>query len=329
MARRFIGELAPGQQIDNEIFLIDRKDLRTTTQGSLYIHAVLRDRTGQILARMWQATEGMYKSMPEGGFLRFTGRVESYKGNLQFIIEGIREVKKSDINLEDFLPRTEEDVEEMLARVKEVLSEIKNKPLAALVKKFLADKELMEAFKTCPAAIQLHHSYIGGLLEHTRNLLELALVVIPRYPALSLDLVLASVFLHDIGKTTELTYETNFAYTDEGQLVGHIVQACVWVDQKARELAESAGKPFPEDVKVLVQHMILSHHGSHEFGSPRLPAIPEAVALHHLDNLDAKVHMHLREIAADPNPDSHWTQYVRNLETRIYKKDVLGARANL
>jgi 3'-5' exoribonuclease len=327
MARRYINQLVPGERIENQVFLIDSKDLRTTSQGALYIHAVLRDRTGQILARMWQASEGMYRSMPEGGFLGFTGRVESYKGSLQFIIDGIREAKKSDIQLEDFLPQTSRDIEVMFARVVEILGKIENKHLAGLMKQFTGDKALMADFRKSPAAIQLHHAYIGGLLEHTLSLLELALVVIPQYPQLSLDLMLAGIFLHDIGKTVELTYNTNFTYSDEGQLIGHIVQACLWVDQKALAVEQATGEPFPVDLKTILQHVILAHHGSYEFGSPRLPAIPEAIALHHLDNLDAKVHMHLREIASDPDPDSHWTQYVRNLETKIFKKDVLGTRA--
>lgn len=326
MARRFITEFGAGERVENQVFLIDSKDLRTTTQGSLYIHAILRDRTGQIPARMWQATEGMYKSMPEGGFLAFTGRVESYKGNLQFIIDGIREAQQSDIVLGDFLPHTEGDVETMFARVLEILQGIQNEHLVALTKQFTDDEQLMADFKRSPAAVQLHHAYIGGLLEHTLNLLELALVVIPRYPELSLDLMLTSIFLHDIGKTTELTYRTNFTYSDEGQLVGHIVQACLWIDQKAAAVEKATGQPFPEDLEVVLQHMILSHHGAYEFGSPRLPTIPEAIALHHLDNLDAKVHMHLREIAEDRDPDSHWTQYIRNLETKIYKKDLFGTR---
>jgi len=327
MARRFINQFGPGEKIEDQVFLIAAKDLRTTSQGGLYIHAILTDRTGQIPARMWQATEAIYKSMPEGGFLAFNGRTESYKGSLQFIIDGIRIVEDGSMDLGDFLPKTEFDIDTMYKRTIEILRTIKHKDLQSLVGAFVKDEAIMERFKTAPAAVQHHHAFIGGLLEHTLSLLELALVVIPRYPKLSLDLVLTSIFLHDIGKTAELTYDTNFKYSNEGQLVGHIAKACLWVEQKCDALAAD-GKPIDGDVKMTVQHMILSHHGTREFGSPVLPAMPESIALHHLDNLDAKVHTYLREIDKDPDEHSDWTQYQRSLETRIFKKDVFGTRQN-
>jgi 3'-5' exoribonuclease len=327
MTRRYIAELTPGEQIEDQVFLVASKDLRTTSQGSLYIHAVLADRTGQLLARVWQASESMYNALPEGGFVRLKGRTESYKGSLQFIIDAIRLVDDpGSLDLGEFLPRTEGDVEAMWARARKILSGIKNEYLAALVGQLLADEELMRRFRTAPAASQMHHAYIGGLLEHTLAVLELALVVIPKYPKLSMDLVLAGVFLHDLAKTAELKYETNFAYTDSGQLVGHVTLGAVWIELKAAAAAKKLGKPFPSEIKWALQHIVLAHHGKYEFGSPRLPATPEAIAIHHLDNLDAKVSMMLRAIETDDNADSNWTDYQRALETRVYKPDVLGDR---
>ncbi|MBN1488598.1 MAG: HD domain-containing protein [Phycisphaerae bacterium] len=323
---RFIGEMQPGERIEDQIFLLASKDLRTTSNGALYIHVVLADRTGQVPARLWQATEEQYQQMPEGGFLRFKGRTESYKGSLQFIIEGMRAVNTSEVTLADFMPATSEDVEAMWARVKEILRTVKNRDLLMLVKQFVDDEKLVAQFKRAPAAIQLHHAYLGGLLEHTRNVLELALVVTPRYPKVSLDLVLVGIFLHDLGKTTELCYETNFCYGEQGQLVGHIVQAAFWVEQRCQAVAEATSKPFPEDIKTSLQHIIVSHHGRYEFGSPKLPSTPEAILVHHLDNIDAKLHLYLREIEKDDNPDNPFTDYVRSLETKIYKKDVMGIR---
>ncbi len=325
-ARRFIKELAAGERIEDQVFLVASKDLRTTTNGSLYIHVILADRTGQLPARIWQATEAQYQQIPEGGFLRFKGRTESYKGSLQFIIEGMRPVEAAALDLGDFMPTTEKDVEAMWARVKEILRTIRNRDLLLLLKQFVEDEESVRRFKKAPAAMQLHHSFIGGLLEHTLNVLELALVVIPRYPDVSLDLVLAGIFLHDIGKTAELTYDTNFRYSDAGQLIGHIVQAAIWVEEKCREVARQTGKPFPEAIKLALQHIIVSHHGQYEFGSPKLPATPEAVAVHYLDNLDAKVYAFLHEIERDDKPDDSFTDYVRSLETKVYKRDVMGIR---
>ena len=325
MTRRNIEDLRPGELIDDAVFVIRSKDLRTTTQGSLYIHAILADRTGQMVARVWSATEAMFNALPEGGFARLKGRTEAYKGNLQFVIDAIRTVEPDEIDPGDFLPSTSEDVDRMWRRVCEILGTINHAEIGAFVKEFTDDADLMDRFRRAPAAATLHHAYVGGLLEHTLNVLELAVAVIPRYPKLNLDLVLAGVFLHDIGKTHELKYETAIGYTDNGQLLGHIAMAVVWIDNKAASVAKRTGRPFPERLRWALQHIVLSHHGSYAFGSPKLPAFPEAVAIHYLDNLDAKVNMFTAEIDGDRDPSSSWTNYNRALETRIYKPDVTAA----
>jgi 3'-5' exoribonuclease len=326
VVRRTIVELKAGEHIEDEIYRISQKDLRTTNNGGLYIHVVLADKTGQMLARMWNASQAFYENMPEGGFLRFKGRVESYKGNLQFIIDGAREVEPGAIDLADFLPKTTQDIDAMWNRVLEILRTIQNRDLLALVGRFVKDEPFVSGFKRAPAATQLHHAYIGGLLEHTLNLMELALLVLPRYPKVSLDLVLAGIFLHDAGKVGELYYETNFGYTSEGQLVGHIVQAVIWIHEKIAAIEAETGKPFPPAIATSLKHIILSHHGKFEFGSPKLPATPESIAVHYLDNLDAKLHQYLAEIEKDTDTSSEFTEYVRTLETKIYKPDVMGIR---
>ncbi len=327
MERRSISDLHAGDRLEDNVFLVRAKDLRTTTQGGLYIHAVLVDKTGQLVARQWQATEEAYQSIPDGGFMRFKGRVESYKGNLQFIIDGMRPAEDDSFDLADFLAVTKGNREEMWTRVQDVLKKIENADLQALMQKFLDDEGLMERFRRAPAAAVMHHAYIGGLLEHTLSLLELALVTIPRYPDLSLDLVIAGLFLHDIGKADELNFETAIGYTDEGQLVGHIVLAATWIRQKADALSAERGSPFPEPIIWALQHIVLSHHGRYEFGSPKLPAIPEAVVIHYLDNLDAKVNMFATLIEKDQNASSHWTNYNHALETKIFKSDIMGTRS--
>lgn len=326
MTRRFITELKAGERIEDEVFLIRSKDLRTTTQGGLYIHAVLMDRTGQLVARAWQATEEMFQGMPEGGFMRFKGRTENYKGNMQFIIDAVRPAEPGSYEFADFLPVTKNDINKMWMRLLQIVRGVKHPDLSALLHEFIIDEELMTRFRKAPAAATLHHAYIGGLLEHTLSLLEIALAVIPRYPKLSLDLVLTGLFLHDIGKSTELSYETAIGYTDDGQLLGHITQAVLWIEKKADAAAKRTGRPFPEQLRWVLEHIILSHHGKYEFGSPKLPAIPEAVAIHHLDNLDAKVHMFLAEIENDRDPASPWTNFNKALETKVYKPDIMGTR---
>ncbi|NLX12800.1 MAG: HD domain-containing protein [Phycisphaerales bacterium] len=326
--RRYVNELNPGEFVDDQVFLISAKDLRTTNNGALYIHCILCDKTGQMLGRVWQATESMFEQMPEGGFLRFKGRVENYKGSRQFIVDAMRPADPAGLDLADFIPQTSRDINEMFARVRDILRQIKNRDVLNLIKQFITDEAMMEKFRKAPAAVQNHHAYLGGLLEHTLNVMELALVVIPRYPEVSLDLMLAGVFLHDLGKLAELDYQVSFTYSNAGQLLGHLVQATLWIEDKAKAVEAETGQPFPAPIKEVLQHLVLSHHGSYEFGSPKLPAIPEAIALHHLDNLDAKLNMYLSKIKSDPDPSSDWTEYVRSLETKIYKKNVLAASKN-
>lgn len=324
-----VAGLQPGQRIEDEIYRVAQKDLRTTNNGSLYIHVVIADATGQMLARMWNATQEIYDSIPDGGLLHFRGRVESYKGNRQFIIDGLRCIEAGTADPADFLPCTKCDTAALWAEIKEMLRTIENRPLLLLVSRFVNDPAFAQAFQRAPAAVQMHHAYIGGLVEHTRNVLRLATAVCPLYPRVSRDLVLAAIFLHDAGKTRELAYETNFEYTSEGQLVGHIVQCVLWLHEKCRDVERELGEPFPAGLELSLKHLVLAHHGKYEFGSPRLPATPEAFMLHYLDNLDAKLAMTLDAIDGDPDATSDWTPYIKGLETRVYKGDPCGVRGKL
>jgi 3'-5' exoribonuclease len=321
-----IADLQPGDRVEDEVYRVAQKDLRTTSSGSLYIHAVVADRTGQMVARLWNASQGLYDSMPEGGLLYFHGRVDSYKGKPQFIIEGVHAVEEGAVDPADFLPTTPQDVEAMWERTKGILRTIENGELRALIARFVNDKSFQAGFKRAPAATQNHHAYLGGLLEHTLNLLELAVLITPRYPDVSRDLVLAGIFLHDAGKVGELVYDTNIAYTNEGNLLGHLVQAVLWVHEHARQIEQETGQPFPAEIETALKHIILSHHGKFEYGSPKLPATAEAVMIHYLDNLDAKLDMVFGAIEADTDDSSDWTSFIYPLETRVFKPDVMGIR---
>jgi len=317
--RKFVNQLKAGTAID-QVFLVREKDLRTTRSGDLYVTCVLMDRTGTLPARMWQASETIYQSIPVDGFLQVKGRVEDYKGNLQCIIDACRPWPAEKVELSDFMAVTELDVEQMWSELLEILRAVKDKHLRLLIKEFVEDRPLVLAFKKAPASMQLHHPFVGGLLEHTLNVARAARALLALYPKLNADLVLTGVFLHDIGKAAELTGGPAFRYTDQGMLVGHITVAAVWVAQKAAAVAEQTGEPFPPRTLNLVQHIILSHHGTHEFGSPRLPSIPEAFVLHYLDNLDAKVWMTTHAVAADPDAQADFTAYIKQLDTHIYKR---------
>jgi len=317
--RLFINELQPGMTLD-QVFLVRDKDLRTTKGGDLYIVCTLVDRTGRLQGRLWQATESIYNSIKTEGFLHVKGRCEDYKGAMQFIIDACRPFPADKVDLADFLAVTELDVEQMWSELLEILRAVKDKHLRLLIKKFAEDRQFVADFKQAPAAMQMHHPFIGGLLEHTLNVARDAAKLLPLYPKLNADLVLAGVFFHDMGKAAELAAGTTIQYTDRGQLVGHITIAAIWLQQKAELIAGETGEPFPRRTLDVLQHIVLSHHGTHEYGSPKLPATPEAYFIHYIDNLDAKMYMTSNAIANDPDAEASFTPYVPALETRLYKK---------
>ncbi len=319
MAHIFIDQIEPGQTVD-DIFLVKEPILRSTTRGDLYIAMYLCDRTGQLNGRMWQATETIYNALPKPGFVHIQGRSEIYQNNMQIIVNNISIVDTSKVCLDDFLPRTTKDTDKLFKEVKDILSRIKNSQLRALIDEFLADDELMKKFKTAPAAIRIHHSYLGGLLEHTHNTLNVAVAILPFYPQVQSELVLAAIFLHDIGKTEELTYDISFSYTDTGQLLGHIAQALLMIKQKADHL-EAKDKKIDQNTMDSLNHIILSHHGQYEFGSPKLPATPEAFMVNYIDDLDAKINQVTAAIDNE-NPDADWTSWQKTLETRLYRKRI-------
>jgi len=315
--RVFIEQLKNGQAVD-QVFLVRDKDLRVARNGSKYITCTLCDKSGLLQARMWQVADTFYESIPVEGFLHVKGRIEDYKGVRQAVIDACRPVPADSVKLDDFIAVAPRDVEEMWTELLEALRQVRNKHLRLLIKKFVEDKDIVAAFKRAPAAMQMHHPFVGGLLQHTLNLIDACQRLLPMYPKLHADLVLTGAFLHDVGKAAELRADTAVQYTERGQLVGHITIGAVWVAEKAAKISEE-GEPFPPRLLDLVQHIVLSHHGLREFGSPVLPAIPEAFFIHYLDNLDAKMFMTLHDIEADKDPHTAFTPYNRQLETYLYK----------
>jgi 3'-5' exoribonuclease len=317
MAHKFINQIEAGQTID-DIYIAKDPILRSTTRGDLYIAMFLTDRTGQLNGRMWQATEATYKSLPKPGFVHIKGRSELYQNNLQIVINNVALIDSDKVDIDDFLPKTKKDPQQMFEEVKQTVDRIENSQLKALVGKFLADSELMEKFCNSPAAMKMHHDYIGGLLEHTHNMLQVAVAIMPLYPQVQPDLVLAGIFLHDIGKTEELAYDMAFSYTDSGQLIGHISKSLVMINQKADSL-KSGGTQIDQAVLDALGHIILSHHGAYEFGSPKLPATAEAFMVCYIDNLDAKINQVTSAIDSELS-DSNWTAWQNSLQTKLYRK---------
>ncbi|HEV3204661.1 MAG TPA: HD domain-containing protein [Gemmataceae bacterium] len=318
MNRRFVHQMTDGDSIE-ETYLVTDKQLRANRNGNLYLQVELRDRTGSISARLWNAGEHLFRTFEAGDFLLVKGKVQLFQGALQMILNQIDKVATDKIDLADFLPHTDQDISKLLERLRAVFQRLNNHHLRALIECFLIDESFMKGFCQAPAGIRNHHAYLGGLLEHVATLLDAADRLLPLYPELDRDLLLAGIFLHDIGKVRELSYGRAFGYTDEGQLVGHIVIGVEMVNEKVHQVPDLTGEPFPAELLLRLKHMILSHHGTHEFGSPRLPMTPEAIALHHLDNFDAKVHSFTRDIRDDPNSASSWTPYNPSLQRRLFK----------
>ncbi len=319
MAHKFISEINPGQTVD-DIYLVRDPILRSTTRGDLYIAMYLCDKTGRLNGRMWQASEAVYNALPKPGFVRIQGRSELYQSNLQIVVNSVSVIETDKVNLDDFLARTEKDTEKMFQEVRQTVGKITNPQLKALVAEFLKDDDLMEKFRTAPGGKSMHHSYIGGLLEHTHSMLRVASAILPLYPSVQADLVLAGIFIHDMGKTEELCYDIAFSYTDSGQLIGHISKTFLMLHQKAKNLKKN-GEQIDETILDALGHIILSHHGKYEFNSPKLPATPEAFMVYYIDDLDAKLNQ-VTGLIENEASDSNWTSWQKPLETRLYKKRI-------
>jgi 3'-5' exoribonuclease len=319
MGHKFISEISAGEGID-DVYMVRDPILRSTTRGDLYIAMFICDRTGQLNGRMWQASEAVYSSLPKPGFVHIQGRSELYQNNLQIIINNVGVVDASKVNIEEFLARTEKDTDKMFAEVKAIVGKIKHEQLRALAGEFLADGELMERFCTSPGGVKLHHNYLGGLLEHTHNMLRVAVSTLPFYKAVQADLVLAAIFIHDMGKTSELTYDMAFSYTDSGQLIGHVSESFLMLNKKAEALG-AKGVKIDKGILDALGHIILSHHGQYDFGSPKLPATPEAFMVNLLDDLDAKINQVTSVIENEPG-DANWTAWQSALATRLYRKRI-------
>jgi 3'-5' exoribonuclease len=310
--------LTDGEAID-EVYLVADKQLRANRKGDLFLQLDLRDRTGGISDRFWNATEQQFRSFDEGDFLRIKGKVQLFQGSLQIIFTHFERVLREQVDLHEFLPRCQQDIGQLFSRMRSLLLKVGNPHLRALVECFLMDEPLMDGYRQAPAGVRNHHAYLGGLLEHVVTMLDGADRLAPLYPDLNRDLLLVGIFLHDIGKIRELSYDRAFGYTDEGQLVGHIDLGVEILNDKVMRVPDLTGEPFPTELLLRLKHMIVSHHGSYEFGSPRLPMTPEAIALHYLDNLDAKIHSFTRDIRDDVGGTSAWTPYNQNTQRRLFK----------
>ncbi len=324
--RRFVSQLAHQEAVD-QIFLASEKSLRPNRNGNLYLQLELSDRSGAISARMWNASESDFKNFENGDYVRVEGSTQLFQGTIQLIATRISKVPPQEVNPDDFLILDSKHIDRLTTRLIEMLRKITDPALRNLAECFLMDEEFMRKFTRAPAGVKNHHAYVGGLLEHVVSLMELVTRVAGHYEELNTELLLMGAFIHDSGKIDELSYDREFAYTDEGQLIGHLVIAVGLLDRKLQEAERLSGEPVPLETALRLKHMIVSHHGQYEFGSPKLPMTLEAVALHLLDNLDAKLHSFQQLMRDDPNVDSPWTNFNQPLGRKLFKGEADPRRA--
>jgi 3'-5' exoribonuclease len=318
MSRRFVSQLAHQEAVD-QIFLASDKQLRPNRNGNLYLQIELSDRSGSIGARMWNASEQDYRNFENGDYVRVEGTTQLFQGSIQLIANSIRQAPDGDVNLDDFLILGSKEIDQFVVRLSAFLRKLRDPHLLNLAECFLMDDEFMRKLSRAPAGVKNHHAYLGGLIEHIVSLMELIIRLAPLYPSINGDVLMMGAFLHDVGKVDELTYERDFAYSDEGQLIGHVVMAVGMLERKLKEAERLSGEAMPHELVLRLKHMIVSHHGQYEFGSPKLPMTLEAVALHHLDNLDAKIHSFEQLMRDDPNVQSGWTNFHHSLGRKLYK----------
>lgn len=302
MKSAFVAELRDGQVVTS-FFLVRDKGIQTSANGERsWLQLSLADRTGTIKAKMWDNFAELERTFDRDDIVRVRGRVKPYRGERELHIDQIIVALDTDYVLDDFLSHTKYDVEELYAQLRGEISAVRNPWLRRLLVSFVDDPELAAKLKRAPAAMTMHHAYLGGLLEHIMSLCGLAKKAAQHYSEVDSDLLLTGVVLHDIGKTEELCYKRAISYTTEGQLLGHIVIGLGMVQKKIAGIPE-----FPRSLAVLVEHLIVSHHGSYEFGSPKLPVVREAVLLNHLDDLDSKMAA-MRETLGHTQAEELWTE---------------------
>ena len=283
MKSPFIRELKP-EEIATTILLVQSKEIRQKRTGEPYLSLNLSDRTGDIEARMWDNVAEIMDTFERDDFIKVRGQLQIYNTRPQLIVHKLRRVEDAEVDFADFFPASLRDPEEMWRELRGIVAGVPNPHLRALLDAFLDDPEIASRYRIAPAAKSIHHAFRAGLLEHVLSLCGLARPVVKHYGNVDWSLMVAGILLHDIGKIHELTYERGFGYSTEGQLLGHIAIAMRMLSDKLRAFPD-----FPADLRTLIEHMILSHHGKLEFGSPKVPLFPEALLLHYLDDMDSKM----------------------------------------
>ena len=314
MKSPYVSELQPNQVITS-LFLVQTKDIRQKKSGEPYLSMMLGDRTGDVEAKMWDNAAEVMHTFEREDFVRVKALFQIFQNRPQLTIHKVMKVDERDVDFADFFPSSARDPEEMFTELRGIIAGIGNPHLRALLDLMFADERIARAYKLAPAAKTVHHAYLSGLIEHVLSLCQLAKLVGPHYKDVDVDLLLTGAILHDIGKIDELTFDRGFAYSTDGQLIGHIVLGVRMIGDKVREFPD-----FPPKLRALLEHMILSHHGEMAFGSPKVPLFAEAMLLHHLDNLDSKMECIRSMVDKESHREGHWSTYNASLDRAVLKK---------
>ena len=310
---KYIESLREGERI-NEVYLCKFKQAALTKAGKPYDNVILQDKTGTLDAKIWDPGSVGIDEFDAMDYVAVTGDITSFQGNLQLSIKRVRKVGEGEYDPKDYLPATDKNVDEMYAELMSFVNSVKNPYLSRLLHSFFDDADFAKAFKFHSAAKSVHHGFVGGFLEHTVSVTRNCDYFAQNYPFLNRDMLLTAAMFHDIGKLKELSTFPENDYTDAGQLLGHIIIGTEWIGEKIREI-----DGFPEVLANELKHCILAHHGELEYGSPKKPALVEALALSFADNLDAKMET-VRELLNNvPDNNLTWQGYNRLLESNIRK----------
>lgn len=313
MKKQFIKDIKAGTQVD-DVFYCSRRDVKERRDGGAFLTLELRDKTGSVAAIMWDRIEDALRCVEVGGFYRVVGRMGDYQGKPQFTISLIYPADPSDISRDDFIAASRYDRAQMMTELRGYIATVKNRHLRALLDAFFADAGLAEQFSLAPGGARVHHACLGGLLEHTVMMCRAAQPLPDIYPEVDRDLLLAGVILHDVGKVKEYVYDVAIDHTPDGRLMGHLVMGSKMVEDKI-----AAIKGFPAELSRMIRHIILSHHGELEFGSPKTPKFAEAFLVFSLDYADSRLAI-FREVV-EKNKNVKWTDFNNYLVTNVYIKD--------
>jgi len=321
-----VRELKP-DEIANGVFLVQSKEIRQKRTGEPYLSLQLSDKTGELEARMWDNVADVMDTFERDDFIKVRGQLQIYNTRPQFIVHRLRRMEDAEVDFADFFPASARDPAQMWAELRATVAEIPNTHLRGLLDALLDDPEIARRYRVAPAAKSIHHAFRAGLLEHVLSLCGLARPIVAHYnaahPTLDWSLMVAGIVMHDIGKIYELTYERGFAYSTVGQLLGHIAIAQRMLAEKLRALPE-----FPGDLRNLLEHMILSHHGRLEFGSPKVPLFPEALLLHYLDDMDSKMECMRAAAEKGAMAEGLFTAWSPSLERVVLRKERYLANGN-